>query len=43
VLIALALFLLPAASFALTDVLGGWGKDFAASEHRVSRLSSSLP
>ena len=34
--IALLLFLLPSASFALTNVLGGVGKDFAASEHLVS-------
>lgn len=36
VLIALALFMLPSASFSLTNVLGGLGKDFAASEHAVS-------
>jgi PAT family beta-lactamase induction signal transducer AmpG len=36
VLIALALFLLPAASFALTNVLGGAGSDFAATERTVS-------
>lgn len=33
---ALLLFLLPSASFALTNVLGGVGKDFSASEHLVS-------
>jgi PAT family beta-lactamase induction signal transducer AmpG len=36
VLMALALFLLPAASFALTNVLGGAGSDFSASERAVS-------
>lgn len=36
VVVALALFLLPAASFALTNVLGGLGRDFSASEHTVS-------
>ncbi|MGB6690925.1 MAG: MFS transporter [Terracidiphilus sp.] len=41
VVIALALFMLPAASFALTDVLGGWGKDFAASEHTVSLFAGA--
>jgi len=35
VLMALALFVLPAASFALTNVLGGTGSDFSASEHTV--------
>lgn len=34
--IALLLFLLPSASFSLTNVLGGVGKDFSASEHMVS-------
>jgi PAT family beta-lactamase induction signal transducer AmpG len=34
--IALVLFLLPSASFALTNVLGGIGKDFHASERMVS-------
>lgn len=34
--ISLLLFLLPSASFALTNVLGGVGKDFSASEHMVS-------
>jgi MFS transporter, PAT family, beta-lactamase induction signal transducer AmpG len=33
---ALLLFLLPAASFALVNVLGGMGKDFSASERTVS-------
>jgi PAT family beta-lactamase induction signal transducer AmpG len=36
VVMALALFLLPAASFALTNVLGGTGSDFSASERTVS-------
>ena len=36
VLMALALFVLPAASFALTNVLGGAGSDFHASERTVS-------
>ena len=36
VVMALALFLLPAASFALTNVLGGAGSDFSASERTVS-------
>ncbi len=36
VLMALALFLLPAASFALTNVLGGTGSDFFTSERAVS-------
>ncbi len=36
VVMALALFLLPAASFALTNVLGGTGSDFSASERAVS-------
>lgn len=34
--IALLLFLLPCASFSLTNVLGGVGKDFSASQHLVS-------
>ena len=34
--VALLLFLLPSASFALTNVLGGVGKDFSASERTVS-------
>lgn len=36
VLVALVLFLLPAASFALTNALGGWGRDFHASPVLVS-------
>ncbi len=36
VVTALLLFLLPAASFALTNVLGGTGNDYSASEHTVS-------
>lgn len=36
VLVALTLFLLPSASFALTNTLGGWGKDFHASPGLVS-------
>jgi len=36
VLMALALFLFPAASFALTNVLGGTGADFSANERTVS-------
>ena len=36
VLMALALFLLPAASFALTNVLGGTGSDFSTNERTVS-------
>ena len=36
VVIALTMFVLPSASFALTNVLGGIGKDFAASERLVS-------
>jgi len=39
VLIALALFLFPSASFALTNVLGGAGSDFAASERTVSTFA----
>lgn len=39
VLMALALFLLPCASFALTNVLGGAGSDFAASERTVSMFA----
>lgn len=39
VILALLLFLLPAASFALTNVLGGTGKDFAASAREVSVLA----
>jgi len=36
VFMALALFLFPAASFALTNVLGGTGADFSANERTVS-------
>ncbi len=36
---ALLLFVLPAASFALTNVLGGTGRDFSASERTVSLLA----
>lgn len=36
VLIALALFALPSASFTFTNVLGGIGKDFSATERMVS-------
>lgn len=36
VVLALLLFTLPSASFALTNVLGGVGKDFSASERLVS-------
>lgn len=39
--VALLLFLLPCASFALTNVLGGVGKDFAASEHLVSLFAGA--
>lgn len=39
VIMALFLFLLPCASFALTNVLGGTGKDFAASGRIVSLLA----
>ena len=39
VLIALTLFVLPSASFALTNVLGGIGKDFSATERTVSLLA----
>jgi len=39
VVFALALFILPAASFALTNVLGGAGSDFSASERTVSILA----
>ena len=41
VLIALALFAFPCASFALTNVLGGIGHDFSASERTVSLLAGS--
>ena len=36
VLVALTMFTLPSASFALTNTLGGWGKDFHASPGMVS-------
>ncbi len=36
VLVALTIFTLPSASFALTNTLGGWGKDFHASPGLVS-------
>ncbi|MGC8548333.1 MAG: MFS transporter [Acidobacteriaceae bacterium] len=36
ILVALAMFTLPSASFALTNTLGGWGKDFHASPGMVS-------
>ncbi len=39
VLLALLLFTLPSASFTLTNVLGGIGKDFSASERMVSLLA----
>jgi PAT family beta-lactamase induction signal transducer AmpG len=39
VVIAIVLFLLPSGSFALTNVLGGIGKDFSASERMVSLLA----
>lgn len=39
VIVALLLFLLPAASFALTNVLGGAGNDFTASAREVSLLA----
>ncbi len=39
VLVALTLFALPSASFTLTNVLGGIGKDFRASERMVSALA----
>lgn len=38
VLVALAMFVLPSASFALTNTLGGWGKEFQASAGLVSTL-----
>ena len=38
VLVALAMFILPSASFALTNTLGGWGKEFHASPGLVSTL-----
>lgn len=39
VLLALVLFIAPVASFALTNVLGGVGKDFSASERAVGLLA----
>jgi PAT family beta-lactamase induction signal transducer AmpG len=39
--IALVLFLLPCASFSLTNVLGGVGKDFGASENVVSLFAGA--
>jgi PAT family beta-lactamase induction signal transducer AmpG len=41
VLIGLALFMLPSASFALTNVLGGIGKDYQASATTVSFLAGA--
>ncbi len=41
VLVALMLFLLPASSFALTNVLGGIGKDFSATERMVSLFAGA--
>jgi PAT family beta-lactamase induction signal transducer AmpG len=41
VLVALAMFLLPSASFALTNMLGGLGGDFHASERTVSLVGGS--
>ena len=41
VLIALALFLAPSGAFALTDVLGGLGKDFHASERMVGAMGGA--
>jgi PAT family beta-lactamase induction signal transducer AmpG len=38
VLVALSLFTLPAASFALTNVLGGWGNSFSANPGLVTLL-----
>ncbi len=38
VLMALAMFILPSASFALTNVLSGWSGDFRASEGFVSLI-----
>lgn len=39
VLVALSLFILPSASFALTNTLGGWGNAFHASPGFVSTVS----
>lgn len=41
VVTALLLFVMPAASFALTNVLGGAGRDFAASERMVSLFAGT--
>jgi len=41
VLIALALFLLPSASFSLTNVLGGVGGDYSASQRTVSLFAGA--
>ncbi len=41
VLVALALFTLPCGSFALTNVLGGWGNDFHAAPALVSLLGGT--
>jgi len=41
VLVALAMFILPSASFALTNTLGGWGKEFHASPGMVSLLGGA--
>ncbi len=38
VLVALAMFILPTASFALTNTLGGWGNEFHASPGFVSTV-----
>ena len=38
VLVALAMFILPTASFALTNTLGGWGNEFHASPGFVSSI-----
>ena len=38
VLVALLLFILPSASFALTNVLGGWGESFQAAPDLVNLL-----
>jgi MFS transporter, PAT family, beta-lactamase induction signal transducer AmpG len=41
VLVALSLFMLPAASFALTNILGGWGNSFSASPGLVTILGGA--
>ncbi len=41
VLVALALFLLPSASFSLTNVLGGVGRDYSASQRTVSLFAGA--